>query len=60
MTAILGYAELLSDEAAFATTPVQRLEYCATIKRNGEHLLSIIIMTSGSGWSDLRATTMAK
>lgn len=39
MTAILGYADLLAD----ATASVKdRVEYISTIRRNGEHLLSII------------------
>lgn len=39
MTAILGYADLLDD----AALPVdQRSEHVETIKRNGEHLLTII------------------
>ncbi len=42
MTAILGYTDLLAEEWDHGLTPRQRLEYIATIKRNGEHLLSII------------------
>ncbi len=42
MTAILGYTDLLAEEWDTGLTPRQRLEYIATIKRNGEHLLSII------------------
>ncbi|MGB0714753.1 MAG: PAS domain-containing protein, partial [Phycisphaerae bacterium] len=41
MTAILGYAELLSDEG-HAVTPVTTVDAIRTIRRNGEHLLSII------------------
>jgi PAS domain S-box-containing protein len=41
MTAILGYADLLSDEAE-GKEVASRLECVETIKRNGEHLLSII------------------
>ncbi len=41
MTAILGYTDLLAEEWQGITIP-QRLEYITTIKRNGEHLLSII------------------
>ncbi len=40
MTAILGYAEMLSLEAAHDRALVE--EYSATIRRNGDHLLSII------------------
>jgi PAS domain S-box-containing protein len=40
MTAILGYAEMLSLEAAQDQALVE--EYSATIRRNGDHLLSII------------------
>jgi PAS domain S-box-containing protein len=40
MTAILGYADLLGEEAL--SDPTQRREYVDTIKRNGDHLLSII------------------
>ena len=39
MTAILGYAELLEDRAA---TPADIHDRIETIKRNGEHLLSVI------------------
>jgi PAS domain S-box-containing protein len=39
MTAILGYADLLADEALIAE---RRGEYIETIKRNGQHLLNII------------------
>ena len=39
MTAILGYADLLEDEALEPTT---RLEHVRTIRRNGDHLLAII------------------
>ncbi|MFN7022552.1 MAG: ATP-binding protein [Phycisphaerales bacterium] len=39
MTAILGYSELLDDPAAY---PAQRAECVRTIRRNGEHLLTII------------------
>jgi PAS domain S-box-containing protein len=39
MTAILGFADLLSDDTA---TTEQRNDYLSTIKRNGEHLLSLI------------------
>jgi len=42
MTAILGYADLLAEDGDRATAPKERLEYIDTIKRNGEHLLSII------------------
>ncbi|MGA1400651.1 MAG: ATP-binding protein, partial [Phycisphaerales bacterium] len=39
MTAILGYADLLEDEAL---DPAARLEHVRTIRRNGDHLLAII------------------
>ncbi len=39
MTAILGYADLLVDPSS---PPKDRAEYISTIRRNGEHLLSII------------------
>lgn len=43
MTAILGYADLLAEEASHGKlTGEQRSDYVLTIKRNGEHLLSII------------------
>ncbi|MFO1064542.1 MAG: PAS domain S-box protein [Pirellulales bacterium] len=41
MTAILGYADLLT-ETCDAADPRQRMEYVNTIKRNGDHLLSIL------------------
>ncbi len=41
MTAIMGFAELLGDHDV-QSDPRQRLEYITTIKRNGEHLLTII------------------
>ncbi len=42
MTAILGFAELLASEGDLERAPRDRLEYISTIKRNGQHLLSII------------------
>ncbi|MCU0718928.1 MAG: ATP-binding protein, partial [Pirellula sp.] len=42
MTAILGYADLLADEVANPEEPQRCIEYVNTIKRNGEHLLTII------------------
>ena len=42
MTAILGYADLLSVDGDRGKAPAARLEYIDTIRRNGEHLLSII------------------
>jgi signal transduction histidine kinase/CheY-like chemotaxis protein/HPt (histidine-containing phosphotransfer) domain-containing protein len=39
MTAVLGYADLLMDADVTASA---RLDYVQTIRRNGEHLLSII------------------
>ncbi|MCX5688610.1 MAG: ATP-binding protein, partial [Planctomycetota bacterium] len=42
MTAILGFADLLAQDGDRDRAPRQRLEYIDTIRRNGEHLLSII------------------
>ena len=42
MTAIMGFADLLDAEGDRKQAPRHRLEYIDTIKRNGEHLLSII------------------
>jgi PAS domain S-box-containing protein len=42
MTAILGFADLLASEGDLGKAPRQRIEYIDTIRRNGEHLLSII------------------
>jgi signal transduction histidine kinase/CheY-like chemotaxis protein len=42
MTAILGYADLLRADPKAHTSQSKRLEYIATIKRNGNHLLGII------------------
>jgi|GEM_PF-683115 len=42
MTAILGYTDLLAEHGSRDKAPRERLEYIDTIKRNGEHLLSII------------------
>ncbi len=39
MTAILGYAELLNDPAC---TTGERVQHVQTIRRNGEHLLTVI------------------
>jgi len=39
MTAILGFTDLLGDES---TSPEQRQDSISTIRRNGEHLLSLI------------------
>jgi PAS domain S-box-containing protein len=39
MTAILGYADLLSDPAL---APPEQADYLDTIRRNGEHLLTVI------------------
>ncbi len=41
MTAILGFADILAEESDSKQFPKQ-FEYVNTIKRNGEHLLSII------------------
>jgi PAS domain S-box-containing protein len=41
MTAVLGFTELLADEA-YAADPAQRAEAVGTIRRNGEQLLGII------------------
>ncbi|MCA9255947.1 MAG: response regulator, partial [Phycisphaerales bacterium] len=42
MTAILGYTELLTDASDRVITPQDRAQYVDTIRRNGEHLLTII------------------
>ncbi len=42
MTAILGYTDLLLEDGDPLRAPESRLEYINTIRRNGEHLLSII------------------
>ncbi len=42
MTAILGFAEVLLEQARMADEPPEQLEAAETIKRNGEYLLSII------------------
>ena len=42
MTAIIGYAELLGDIGDRSKAPPERLAYIDTIRRNGDHLLSII------------------
>jgi PAS domain S-box-containing protein len=42
MTAILGYTDLLLDEQDSHTDPAVRREYLSTVRRNGEHLLTII------------------
>jgi signal transduction histidine kinase/HPt (histidine-containing phosphotransfer) domain-containing protein len=39
MNALLGYAELLADPRL---SPAARAEHCATVRQNGEHLLTII------------------
>ena len=42
MTAIIGYTELLAEDGNRANAPRRRLDYVDTIRRNGEHLLTII------------------
>ncbi|MEQ1632333.1 MAG: PAS domain S-box protein [Planctomycetota bacterium] len=42
MTAILGFADLLAQDTYLQSAPQQQLDYVSTIRRNGEHLLSII------------------
>jgi len=42
MTAILGFADLLVEDGATPNAPKVLREYIATIKRHGEHLLSVI------------------
>ncbi|MBN8643862.1 MAG: PAS domain S-box protein [Planctomycetes bacterium] len=42
MTAILGYTDLLFEGGDLSRAPHERLECISTIKRNGEHLLTII------------------
>lgn len=42
MTAILGFADMLLDERRDPTTEMSNSEIVATIRRNGEHLLTVI------------------
>jgi PAS domain S-box-containing protein len=42
MTAILGYADILYRDGDMNDAPPERVEAIITIKRNGEHLLSLI------------------
>ena len=42
MTAILGYADMLLSEGDIERAPPERIEAIQTIRRNGEHLLTII------------------
>ncbi len=42
MTAILGYADILAEQLESRTDPKPAIECIETIRRNGEHLLSII------------------
>ncbi len=42
MTAILGYADLLAEYLLESQAEERTIEYVQTIKRNGDHLLSII------------------
>jgi PAS domain S-box-containing protein len=42
MTAIMGYTDLLFEDGDVSRAPAQRVEFINTIRRNGEHLLSII------------------
>ena len=42
MTAILGFTDLLHDDGDRDRAPDRRLQYIETIRRNGEHLLTII------------------
>jgi PAS domain S-box-containing protein len=42
MTAILGYTELLGQDGDRDAAPTRRLDYIDTIRRNGDHLLTII------------------
>ncbi|MBM4000211.1 MAG: PAS domain S-box protein [Planctomycetes bacterium] len=42
MTAILGFADLLGDPDRGLSAPAERAEAVQTIRRNGEHLLSIL------------------
>jgi len=42
MAAILGYADLLAEEDGLERAPTHRREAITTIRRNGEHLLTLI------------------
>jgi PAS domain S-box-containing protein len=42
MTAILGFADLLAEDGAGACTAQERRDHIGTIRRHGEHLLSVI------------------
>jgi signal transduction histidine kinase/HPt (histidine-containing phosphotransfer) domain-containing protein/ActR/RegA family two-component response regulator len=42
MAAILGYAEILSEDGDLEKAPTRRIEALETIRRNGRHLLNII------------------
>ncbi len=42
MTAILGYADLLLEEEGIEKAPRSRVEAMQTIRRNGDHLLTLI------------------
>lgn len=42
LTAILGFAELLNDGSGEKVSPAERARHVETIRRNGEHLLSLI------------------
>jgi PAS domain S-box-containing protein len=42
MTAILGFADLLLEDGDISRAPATRVQTIETIRRNGEHLLSVI------------------
>lgn len=42
MTAILGYVEVLRNDAEIANSPQERLKALNTIQKNGEHLTTVI------------------
>ena len=42
MTAILGFADVLIEQSEFANAAPEKMDAALTIKRNGEHLLTLI------------------
>jgi len=64
LTAILGYAELLMRESESGAVPARYANTLGTIRRNGEHLLSIIndildFSKIAAGHSDLEVTRVS-